>query len=148
MRVLLRADVEGVGRKGDILEVADGFARNYLIPKDRAMEATPGVQAQAAAMRRSAAHKEAQERERAEAVARTLVPLVVRVPANAGPEGRLFGSVTAADVAQAATSQSGVELDRRAIRVEEPIRALGTHDLVVKLAGNVEFTLTVEVVPG
>ncbi len=147
MKVLLRADVEGVGRRGDILEVADGFARNYLIPKARAIEATPGVQAQAAAMRRSAAHKQAQERERAEAVARTLVPLVVRVPAKAGPEGRLFGSVTAADVAEATTSQSGVELDRRALRIEEPIRTLGLHDLVVKLAGNVEFTLRVEVVP-
>lgn len=147
MKVLLRADVEGVGRKGDVLQVADGFARNYLIPKNRAIEATPGVQAQAAAMRRSAAHKQAQERERSQAVARTLVPLVVRIPAKAGPEGRLFGSVTAADVAEAATAQSGVELDRRALRIEEPIRALGTHELGVKLAGDVEFTLTIEVVP-
>ena len=146
MKVLLRSDVEGVGRKGEILQVADGFARNYLIPKDRAIEATPGAEAQAAAMRRSAAHREAHERERAEGVARALVPVVVRVSAKAGPEGRLFGSVTAADVAEAATAQSGVELDRRAIRIDEPIRALGTHDLVVKLAGNVEFTLTVEVV--
>ncbi len=147
MQVLLRADVEGVGRKGEIIQVADGFARNYLIPKERAIEATPGVQAQAAAMRRSAAQREAQERERSQAVARTLVPLVVRVPAKAGSEGRLFGSVTAADVAEAATEQSGVELDRRALRIEEPIRALGTHEVGVKLAGNVEFTLTVEVVP-
>lgn len=148
MKVLLRADVEGVGRKGEILQVADGFARNYLIPKNRAIEATPGVEAQAAAMRRSAAQKEAQERERAQSVARALVPLVVRIPARAGPEGRLFGSVTAADVAEAATAQSGVELDRRALRIEEPIRALGSHEVGVKLAGDVEFTLTVEVVPG
>ncbi len=146
--MLLRADVEGVGRKGDILQVADGFARNYLIPKNRAIQATPGVEAQAEAMRRSAAQKEAQERERAQGVARTLVPLVVRIPARAGPEGRLFGSVTTGDVAEAATAQSGVELDRRALRIEDPIRALGTHEVGVKLAGNVEFTLTVEVVPG
>lgn len=148
MKVLLRADVEGVGRKGEILQVADGFARNYLIPKNRAIEATPGVEVQAAAMRRSAAQKEAQERERAQSVARALVPLVVRIPARAGPEGRLFGSVTAADVAEAATAQSGVELDRRALRIEEPIRALGSHEVGVKLTRDVEFTLTVEVVPG
>lgn len=146
MKVLLRADVEGVGRKGDIVQVADGFARNFLIPKDRAIPATPGVEAQAAAMRRAAAQREAKERERAENVARALVPLVVRIPARAGAEGRLFGSVTATDVAEAVSSQAGVDLDRRALRIEEPIRALGVHELGVKLAGNVEFTLKVEVV--
>jgi large subunit ribosomal protein L9 len=146
MKVLLRADMEGVGRKGDIVQVADGFARNFLIPKDRAIPATRGVEAQAAAMRRATAQREAQERDRAEGVARALVPLVVRVRARAGSEGRLFGPVTAADVAEAVSSQAGVELDRRALRIEEPIRALGVHELGVKLAGNVEFTLRVEVV--
>lgn len=146
MKVLLRVDVEGVGRKGDILQVADGFARNYLIPKQRAIEATAGVEAQASAMRRSAAQKEARDRERAEAVAKTLVPLVISVPAKAGAEGRLFGSVSTADVATAVNDQAGIELDRRALRIEEPIRALGLHELRVKLAGNVEFPLKVEVV--
>ena len=146
MKVLLRVDVEGVGRKGDILQVADGFARNYLIPKQRAIEATAGVEAQASAMRRSSAHKEARDRERAEAVAKTLVPLVISVPAKAGAEGRLFVSVSTADVATAVNDQAGIELDRRALRIEEPIRALGLHELRVKLAGNVEFPLKVEVV--
>src|SRR5438477_4277490 len=97
----MRADVEGVGKKGDVLDVADGFARNYLIPRGHAIKATPGVQAQAAAMRRSRDLKDAKDREGAEVVARTLVPMVFKVEARSGAEGKLFGSVTAADVIEA-----------------------------------------------
>lgn len=146
MRVVLRTDVDGVGKKGDILEVADGFARNFLVPKGRAIKATPGVQAQAEAMRRSRDVKDARDREGAEAVARKLVPLVIRIPARAGREGRLFGSVTAADLAEAVTAQSGLELDRRKLRVDEPIKTLGSHEVPVKLHADVEFRLNVEVV--
>ena len=148
MRVVLRTDVAGVGKKGDILEVADGFARNYLLPKGRAIVATPGVQAQADAMRRSRDVKDARDREGAEAVARRLVPLVIRIAAKAGREGRLFGSVTAADVAEAVTAQANVELDRRKLHIEEPIRTVGSHEVPVKLHADVEFRLNVEVVAG
>ena len=146
MRVVLRTDVDGVGKKGDVLDVADGFARNFLVPKGRAILATPGVQAQADAMRRSRDVKDARDREGAAAVARRLVPLVIKSPARAGPEGRLFGSVTAADVADAVTAQSGVELDRRRLHIDEPIKALGSHEVPVKLHTDVEFRLNVEVV--
>jgi large subunit ribosomal protein L9 len=146
VNVVLRDDVQGVGKKGDLLQVADGFARNYLIPKGRAIEATPGVRAQAEAMRRSAAAKEARERERAQEVARKLVPMVIRVGAKASPEGRLFGSVSAADIADAVGAQSGTELDRRSLQVAEPIRSLGNHEVPVRLSGDVEFVLNVEVV--
>ncbi|HMC51250.1 MAG TPA: 50S ribosomal protein L9 [Acidimicrobiales bacterium] len=148
MRVVLRSDVDNVGKKGDILDVSDGFARNYLIPKGRAIRATPGVVAQAAAMRRSRDHKDARDRESAEVVARTLVSTVVRIPARAGAEGKLFGSVTSADVATAVAAQAGVQLDRRRLAMEEPIRSLGTHEVPVKLHPEVEFRVTVEVVPG
>ncbi len=148
MNVVLRADVDGVGKKGDMLQVADGFARNYLIPKGRAIQATPGVQAQAAAMRRSAAAREARQREEAERVARTLVPMVIRIPAKAGAEGRLFGSVSPADIAEAVSNQSDAVLDKRSLQIEEPIRSLGAHEVGVKLAGAVEFVLNVEVVKG
>lgn len=148
MRVVLRTDVAGVGKKGDILEVADGFARNFLLPKGRAIVATPGVQAQADAMRRSRDVKDARDREGAEAVARRLVPLVIRIAAKAGREGRLFGSVTAADVAEAVTAQANVELDRRKLHIEEPIRTVGSHEVPVKLHADVEFRLNVEVVAG
>ena len=146
MEVVLRADVEGVGKKGDILVVADGFARNFLIPKGRAIKATPGVQRQAEAMRRSRDLKDAREREGAEAVARRLVPEVIRIPAKAGSEGRLFGSVTPADVADAVAAQTGITLDRRVLHTEEPIKTLGSHEVPVKLHGEVEFRLNVEVV--
>src|SRR5688572_10222990 len=98
MRIVLRTDVDGVGKKGDILDVADGYARNYLIPRGRAIKATAGVEAQAAAMRRSRDLKDAKDREGAETVARTLVPLVIKINARAGTEGRLFGSITAQDI--------------------------------------------------
>lgn len=146
MEVLLRADVEGVGKKGEILNVSDGFARNFLIPKGRAIKATPGVHAQAEAMRRSRDVKDAREREGAEAVARALVPKVIHIEARAGAEGRLFGSVTAADVADAVEAQAGIELDRRRIRIDDPIRTLGSHEVPVRLHADVEFRLNVEVV--
>lgn len=148
MRVVLRTDVAGVGKKGDILEVADGFARNFLVPKGRAIVATPGVQAQADAMRRSRDVKDAREREGAEAVARKLVPVIIRISAKAGREGRLFGSVTAADVAEAVAAQTKVDLDRRRLHIEEPIRTVGSHEVPVKLHADVEFRLNVEVVAG
>jgi large subunit ribosomal protein L9 len=148
MRVVLRSDVDGLGKKGDILDVADGYARNFLIPKGRAIKATPGVQAQADAMRRSRDLKDAKDRESAETVARTLVPMVIRIPARAGPEGKLFGSVTATDVIEAVQQQAGVELDRRKLHLDEPIKTLGTHHVPVRLHADVQFPVTVEVVPG
>ena len=147
MRVVLRADVDGVGKKGDVVEVADGFARNFLLPQARAFRATDGVLAQAAAMRRSRDLKDAKDRASAETVARELVAKVIRIPAKAGTEGRLFGSVTAADVADAVQSQAGVSLDRRRVELPEPIKTLGSHDVGVKLHSEVEFRITVEVVP-
>lgn len=146
MRIVLRSDVDGVGKKGDILDVADGFARNFLIPKGRAIKATPGVQAQADAMRRSRDLKDAKDRESAEVVARTLVPRTIRITARAGAEGKLFGSVTAADVITALAEQAGVDLDRRKLQLDEPIKTLGTHHVPVKLHPDVQFPVTIEVV--
>ena len=145
MKVVLRADVSNVGKKGDIIEVADGFARNYLLPKGHAIKATEGIVTQAQAMRRSRDLRDAKDRESAETIARTLVPQVIRLKARAGAEGRLFGSVTAADVAAAVQEQTHVELDRRKLRLDEPIRSLGTHEVPVKLHSDVEFRITVEV---
>jgi large subunit ribosomal protein L9 len=146
MRVVLRSDVDSVGKKGDILDVADGYARNYLIPKGKAMAATHGVVSQATAMRRSRDLKDAKDRESAEVVARTLVPAVIRISAKAGAEGKLFGSVTAAEVASAVVAQTGVDIDRRKLHLNEPIKSLGTHQVAVKLHSDVEFPVTIEVV--
>ena len=145
MKVVLRADVSGLGKKGDIVQVADGYGRNYLLPKGQAILASKGVDAQAAAMRRGRDLRDAKDREAAEVVARKLVPMVIKITARAGSEGRLFGSITSSDVAEAVTAQSGVELDRRKLVLAEPIKALGTHEVPVKLHADVEFRVTVEV---
>jgi large subunit ribosomal protein L9 len=148
MKVVLRTDVDELGKRGDVLDVADGFARNYLVPKGLAMKATAGAAAQAAAMRRARDLRDAQDRSAAEEVATTLVPKVITVPARAGSEGKLFGSVTAADVAAAVEQQTGVEIDRRKVMLGEPIKSLGTHTIPVKLHTEVEFPVTVDVVAG
>jgi large subunit ribosomal protein L9 len=145
MKVVLRADVDNVGKKGDILDVAAGFARNFLLPKGHAIKASDGIVQQANAMRRSRDLKDAKDRESAETVARTLVPQVVRVKARAGNEGRLFGSITAPEIVEAVKAQTGVELDRRRLRLDEPIRSLGSHEVPVKLHSDVEFRITLEV---
>ena len=148
MKIILRADVPTVGKKGDILDVADGYARNYLVPHGLAMKASKGAYDQAASMRRSRDVKDARERSAAEDVARQLVPQVITLSARAGGEGKLFGSLTAADVVEAVQAQTGIELDRRKVTLEEPIREVGTHRVNVKLHTDVEFPVTVEVAAG
>ncbi len=147
MRVLLRTDVSGVGKKGDIVEVADGFGRNYLVPRGLALKATPGVEAQAESMRRSRDQKDAQDRSAAEDIAKVLVPLTITVPAKAGAEGKLFGSVTTAEIAQAVADQARVDLDRKTIEVPEAIKTTGEHMVSVKLHADVQFQFKLDVVP-
>lgn len=147
MKVILRADVDRLGKKGDVIDVADGHARNYLLPRGLAMKASRGALAQAAAMRRSRDVRDAREREAAEAVARALVARVIRIPVRAGSEGRLFGSITAADIVRAIATETGIEIDRRKVHLAEPIKSVGTHEVPVKLHASVEFRVTVEAVP-
>jgi large subunit ribosomal protein L9 len=146
VKVILRSDVADVGKKGDIVDVADGFARNYLVPKGFALKATNGNIEQAASMRRARDIRDAKDRGAAEEVAQKLVPKVITVKAKAGAEGRLFGSVTSADVATAVQEQTGIELDRRKLHLDEPIKSLGTHQVATRLHSDVEFAITVEVV--
>ena len=144
-KVVLRTDLDDLGKRGDICEVADGYARNYLLPKGFAIAATDGVAAQATQMRKARDLRDAKDREAAELVARTLVPMVIHVSARAGADDKLFGSVTAHDIVEAVQEQSGVELDRRRLHLEDHIKTLGTHEVPVKLHSAVEFRLTVEV---
>ena len=109
MKIILRADVGNVGKKGDVVEVSEGYARNYLVAKGLGLKATEGAVAQAASMRRSRDLKDARDREAAEKLAQALVPAVIRIPAKAGSEGRLFGSVTANDIVERGPDPDGCQ---------------------------------------
>jgi large subunit ribosomal protein L9 len=147
MRVVLHEAVDGLGNRGDLVEVADGYARNSLIPKGLARQASAGVEAQAAAMKRTWQLRNAKEREAAEEIAKVLVPKTIEVSARAGGEGKLFGSVTTADLAEAIQAQAGVELDRKMIELEDSIRTVGSHAVTVKPHTDVQFPVTINVVP-
>src|SRR5690606_37244249 len=123
-----------------------GHARNFLVPKGLAFVATPGVAAQAEAMRRGRDLRDAQERQAAEAIAQKLVPAVITIPHRAGAEGKLFGSVTTTEIAEAIEAQTGVEIDKRKLHLDEPIKTVGPHLVPAKPHADVEFPVTVEVV--
>lgn len=145
MKVILRNDLDGLGKRGDIVDVADGYGRNYLLPRGMAFLATAGAVDQAARMRRARDLRDSQDREAAQTVATTLVPKIITIAAKAGYEGKLFGSVTTADVVEAVREQTGISLDRRQVETE-PIKALGQHTVTAKLHSTVSFPITVEVV--
>jgi large subunit ribosomal protein L9 len=147
VKVVLRDDVENVGRKGDLIEVTDGFARNFLVPRGLAMKATKGVVQQAEAMRRNREARDARDREAAQALADQLTGRRIELRARAGEGGRLFGSVTPADVVDAVRAQTGIELDRRKTQLAEPLKELGAVEVPVRLHADVEATFTVDVVP-
>jgi large subunit ribosomal protein L9 len=148
MRVILRTDVDAVGHKGDVVDVADGFARNYLLPRGWALKASAGAEAQAERMRRSRSIKDAADRAAAEEIAKRLVPTTIAIHARVGTEGRLFGSVGAAEVVDAIATQTGIELDRKQVKLAEPIKEAGSHLVPVKLHTDVEFPVTLEVSGG
>lgn len=148
MRLILRADVAGVGNKGDLVEVSRGYGRNYLLPRGLAFASSAGAEAQAQGMRRSREVKDTAARGAAEEVATSLVNSPVTIEARVGADDKLFGSVSAADIAAAIADQKGVEIDRKQILLDEPIRTAGTHLVPVKLHASVEFPVTVEVGAG
>jgi len=145
LKVVLRGDVTGLGHRGDIVEVAPGYARNYLVPRGLAFVASPGAQVQADAMKRRRNLKDAKDREEAQEIARRLVSQPISVSGRAADGGKLFGSITAVDIVAAVLKQAHVELDRKSLRLDEPIKAIGSHQVAVHLHAEVEFPLTIEV---
>ncbi len=144
--VLLRSDVEGVGRRGDIVEVRGGYARNFLLPSGSALVASDAVADQAAAMRRSRDLRDAHDLEAARTQKAALEKGTVSIPARASPQGKLFGSVGPVEVATAVSGATGVEVDRSQVVLTEHLKDLGEAQVTVRLFGDLEATVNVEVV--
>lgn len=147
MQVLLREDVKGLGRKGDLVSVAKGYARNHLIPSGAGVEAKDGTVRQAEDMKRGRALREAQDRETAQEQAGLLNGREVVITARAH-DGKLFGSVGKAEVAEAITDQTGVQVDRKHVQLGDAIRVLGSTEVVVELFADVAATVTVTISEG
>ena len=144
MKLILRNDLAGVGKRGDIVDVSDGYARNYLLPKGHALPASDGAVSQAKAMRRARDLRDAADRESAQTIATSLVARTIVLTAKAGSEGKLYGSITTGDIAQAIHQQANISIDRKKLNVEQ-IKTLGTYTVTAKLHHDVEFPVTIEV---
>ena len=146
MKIILQKEVEDLGGPGEIVQVADGYARNYLIPRGLAAPATKGAVRHAERLK--AGHEERLRRARAdaEALAGRLSKAPVRLSSRAGEDGRLFGSITAQDIADELNRTLGVEIDRRHIHLDQPIRSTGAHEVTVHLHPEVDASVTVDVV--
>lgn len=146
MKVVLLTAVESLGKAGSVFDVADGYARNYLLPKQLAAEATKGTIERFEQQRRSKARRDAEAHAEAQELAKRLEGLVLIVPVKAGGNGRLFGAVTNAQVAHVIQQELQVEIDRHKIEVPENIKSLGSYPVEIKLAKNLIAKTTVKVV--
>ena len=146
MKLILKQEVAGLGGPGDIIEVKDGYGRNFLVPQGLATVANRGAEKEAALIRKGRDVREIRDRSSADVVADQLKALSVSLAARAGGEGRLFGSVTTSDVADAVKAAGGPSLDKRRIELTTPIKSLGTHRVSVRLHPEVVTTLDIEVV--
>jgi large subunit ribosomal protein L9 len=148
MKLILTAEVTGLGSSGDTVEVKGGYGRNYLLPRGLAILSSRGAEKQVASLRRARAAREVASHEEAQALAGRLSGLTVQVPARAGEGGRLFGRVTTADVVAAVTAAGGPALDRRRVELPSSIKTTGQHVVTVRVHPEVSSDLTIEVVPG
>jgi large subunit ribosomal protein L9 len=147
VKVVLTADVASLGNRGDIVDVSDGYARNYLLPRDLAQKATTGAVASAAKAVASRAATERKALEEAQDLATALSGQRVVLAAQAGDEGRLYGSVTLADVAEGIRKFTGISIDRKHIELLQPIKAIGLHEVQIRLHPEVEFSVNIDVIP-
>jgi len=145
MKIVLRSNVDGLGSRGEVVDVADGYSRNYLIPKGLAMRATPGAEAEAQAMRRVEDLRNEQSRDAANALAQRIGATPMVIAARASEEGRLFGSVSATEIIGAA-AHAGIEIDRRVVQMDEPIKELGDHSVTLVLHPEVNMAISVSVI--
>jgi len=146
MKLILTQEVTGLGGPGDVVDVAGGYGRNYLVPRGLAMRWTRGAEKQIELIKRARSTREIRGLDDAREAASRLASLQVRLETRAGGGGRLFGSVSPADIAAAVTAAGGPELDKRRIEIKNPIKTVGAHQVRVRLHPDVAATLDVEVV--
>ena len=133
MKVVLLQDVKGQGKKGDVINVSDGYARNFLFPKKLGAIADASVMNELKGKEEARLHKIEVDRQNARETAEKLLTVSVKLTATAGTDGKLYGSVTAKDIAEALASQHGIEIDRRKLQITDPIKTFGTHIIDIKL---------------
>ncbi|HLX25445.1 MAG TPA: 50S ribosomal protein L9 [Candidatus Cybelea sp.] len=147
MKLVLLSDVKALGKRGDVVDVADGYARNFLLPRKLAGEADKGALAQLEAQHKAAERREAQELADARALAARIESAKLVVKAKAGENGKLFGAVTNADVASAVAAAVSISVDRHKVGLAVQIKALGSYPVEIKLHKNVIAKASVEIVP-
>lgn len=147
MKIILEKDVNGLGREGAVVEVADGYARNFLLPRKLAVLATKGSLKQLEFKKKILAKKEADRKAEAEKLAASLEGEVVKLTAKAGKGKRLYGSITAREIAQVLNEQKKIKLDKKAVVLESPIKSVGDHSVVVSFHPEVEAKVLVKVQP-
>ena len=148
MKVILQQDVKGKGKKGQMIEVSDGYARNFLLPKKLAREATADHVNTMRMNDKATAERQAKEKAEAMALRDKLKDTVITVTAKGGGAGRLFGAVTSAEVADALSAQTGIAVDKRKIVMEDPIKNVGTYTLKLKLGYEIIADLNIQVQEG
>ena len=146
MKIILQKPVERLGEAGEVVQVADGYARNYLFPRGLAMPASKGALRHAERVKAQHQQRIQQGKAEAQSLADRLGKTPVRIEAQAGEEGKLFGSITGQHIAEQVQAQLGETVDHRDIRLEEPIRSIGAHTVSVHLHPEVDATVTVDVV--
>jgi large subunit ribosomal protein L9 len=145
MKLILKQDVDGLGTPGDVVDVKPGYGRNYLVPRGLAIAWTKGAEKQIEQIRRARSARQVRDLDHAQEIAAALAEVTVQVSAKAGDGGRLFGSVTTAEIADAVTAAGGPVLDKHAVSIAAPIKTVGTHRVTVKLHPEVTADVDVEV---
>lgn len=147
MKLILTQEVTGLGAPGDVVEVKDGYGRNYLVPRGVAIRWTRGAEKTIESIKKARSARAVRDHDSAEAIKAKLEGSPVQVKVRAGEGGRLFGAVTVTDIADALSSASGQDVDKRTIAVGNPIKALGAHEVTVRLHDEVSATVALNVIP-
>lgn len=147
MKLILTADVGELGKRGDVVDVTDGYARNFLLPKKKAIKASEGSLAQAESIREARVEAERKAKDEAEKIATQLVGTRVVLAAQAGDEGQLYGSVSVGDVVEGIRRFAGVDLDRKHVEIPKAIKSIGLHEVNVNLHPEVQFPVTLDIIP-